>query len=319
MTDLHASHPDTAETLSALNARFVQHERYDQLFDLAHRLVSLRLADLRSGRVTEGLSLALTAGSGSGKTTAMRHLVRAIQKELSVSDYPQAKIISVSVPSPATLKYVGLRILHALGYELTAARQAWYIWDKVRFHLRENHVLFLHLDEAQDLNTRNSKSELPHVANMLKTISQDDAWPVGFFLSGTEGLKDIINFDAQLGRRIKGIRFEPLKLHSDADDVVGLVESYCAAAGICLGPGAEEDSLGERIIHAGAYEFGLAIRLTLMAIEKALYADVDCLSRDDFATAFEEWKGCGDAFNPFLIPDFTQVDPRKLFGEEGDL
>lgn len=316
MTDLNKN---PADQLSELRARFVQHERYGPLSDMVRRLVASRLADLRAGRVTEAMSLALTAGAGSGKSVTIKHLCLEIHRELAVSDFPQGKIVSVNVPSPATLKSFGIRILLDLGYDLTGKREAWYIWDLVRFHLRQNHVLFLHFDEAQDLHSFKSKSELPEIVNMLKSISQDDIWPVGFILSGTEDLKRVINFDAQLMRRVKGYRFEKLQLQNDAEDILALVASYCAAVG--LRPVSPEDgeNLGERIIHASAYEFGLAIKMTLEAIEKALYGGGNYLSREHFAAAFEESKSCGDAFNPFLIPDFTKVDPRKLFGAEGDL
>ncbi len=43
-------------------------------------------------------------------------------------------------------------VLRELGYHLIVERQAWYIWDIVRHQLRERRVLFLHLDEAQDLS-----------------------------------------------------------------------------------------------------------------------------------------------------------------------
>ena len=158
--------------------------------------------------------------------------------------------------------------------------EAWYIWDLVRYHLRENRVLFLHLDEAQDLKSRSTVNEISNVVNTLKSISQDPEWPVGLLLSGTEGLQQIVNFDPQLVRRVKGLRFAPLCFGGDAIDILDLVESYAARAGLRFDRGDQNMQLGERVIHASAYQFGLCITLTIYAIEDALLADDTVLTAD---------------------------------------
>lgn len=145
---------DIADVISQLSSRFAQHDRYRELERKVDQLTAVRLSDLRAGRIQEADSLVLTAATGSGKTTAMRRLIRHANMQLQASDFPEGKIVSVTVPSPATLKSVGISILAALGFRLKSDRQIWYIWDLVRLHLVENKVLFLHLDEAQDLKKK---------------------------------------------------------------------------------------------------------------------------------------------------------------------
>jgi len=310
---------DVPDIMSLLSARFAQHERYFDLERAVDRLLSNRLADLRAGRTKEADSLVLTAATGSGKTTAMLRLIGRLNDLLADSDYPDGKIVSVNVPSPATLKSVGISTLASLGIQLKSDRQIWYIWDLVRFHLSENKVLLLHLDEAQDLKKRGRQNELAEIVNTLKSISQDTEWPVGFLLSGTEDLKEIVNFDRQLVRRTKALSFDPLTPSNDALDMLSLIESYANKAGLVFETIELHDDLGKRILHASCYQFGLVIKLALFAIEEALYGADTSLSDYHFATAFKAWKGCTDAFNPFLVGDYLQIDTQRMFTAEGEI
>ncbi len=306
------------EIMSKLSARFARHHRFEHLEQTFERLLALRLADLRAGRCQEAMSLALIAATGSGKTTAGRRLVQRANQRLLVSDFPNGKIICLTIPSPATLKSVGMSILSALGYDLKTDRKIWYIWDLVRLHLAENQVLFLYLDEAQDLKKKGRRNELPEIVNTLKSISQDPDWPVGFLLSGTEDLKEIINLDTQLVRRMKAIRFEPLTVSSDSLDMLTLIQSYASKAGLSFNAEERNDDLGKRVLHASAYQFGLVIKLSLFAIEEALYAGDAELDCHHFGRGFTTWKACRDAFNPFLVPDYLQIDTQRLYTDEED-
>ncbi len=199
-----------------------------------------------------------------------------------------------------------------IGYDLRTERQAWYIWDLVRFHAKERGVLFLHLDEAQDLSARGTERERQAVVNMLKSLMQDPAWPVGFILSGTHELKDILNFDAQLGRRVYPIQLEPLDALNDGDDVRELVQAYCRKSGLVAADTLSNGDFTARLVHAAASEFGLVIELIIAAIEEALIAKQPKLTSHMFVDAFRRRSGCFDGLNPFLIDDFEHVDPRAI-------
>ncbi|WP_415922094.1 ATP-binding protein [Tateyamaria sp. SN6-1] len=302
-----------------MSGRFAQHERYRVLECGVDRLIAVRLSDLRAHRTQEADSLVLTAATGSGKTTAMRRLIKRANAQLRASDCSGGRIVSVIVPSPATLKSLGISILAALGLQLKTDSQIWYIWDLVRFHLAENKVLFLHLDEAQDLKKKGRQNELHEIVNTLKSISQDTDWLVGFLLSGTEDLKEIVNFDRQLVRRMKAVSFDALTARSDALDMLSLVDSYASCAGLVFDHLIGSADLGKRILHASSYQFGLVIKLTIFSIEEALYAQNPSLETEHFATAFKDWKSCTEAFNPFLVNDYLKIDTSRIFTDEGDV
>jgi len=76
--------------------------------------------------------------------------------------------------------------------------------------------------------------------------------------------------------------------------------------------------LGERVIHAAAYQFGLVIKQTLKAIRICFDEGDATVTIEHFANAYQAEKSCGPGFNPFLVPQFTQINPRQLF-EKGEV
>lgn len=132
-------------------------------------------------------------------------------------------------------------ILRGLGYPVNGRREAWYVWNLVRHHLRERRTLFLHLDEAQDLAARGTERERHSVVNLLKSLMQDPEWPVGLILSGTGELADILNFDPQLGRRFQPIRFDPVSEIADLEKVRDLLSAYVAKTAVFADDGIETE------------------------------------------------------------------------------
>lgn len=306
----------TAQKIALLRDHFIHHDRFEPLEDRFSLLIEKRLADCEAGRTSEAHGLALSGLSGTGKTSAMDQLMMRGRQRLDRSGHQSFSNFSIRVPSPATLKFVGQTLLRALGYQISSERQAWYIWDLVRHHLKERKVLFVHLDEAQDLASRGTRHELNSVASMLKTLMTDPEWPVGIILSGTPELEDILNHDPQLARRMDTVHFESLSPVAHGNDVLDLIENYCSKAKLEPGPDILELAHGERLIHGAANQFGLVIELTLAAIEQAYLADVSRLTRSHFSQAYHLRTSCTDMFNPFVIPDFYRIDARQVFGRE---
>lgn len=151
---------------------------------------------------------------------------------------------------------------------------------------------------------------------MLKTLMTDDDWPVGIILSGTTELEDILNHDAQLGRRMKTIYFGPLSPVGHADDVLDLIDAYCDRGELSVGDDVASTELAERLIHAAANQFGLVIELTLAAMEQAYLQGDTFLRNTHFAGAYAQRSGSEDAFNPFIIPDYHRIDARQVFARE---
>jgi len=174
------------------------------------------------------------------------------------------------------------------------------------------------LPDGKIIQIKGHRRDIPEIVDVLKTISGDQIWPVGFILSGTSDLKEILNFDDQIVRRFSAVEFEPLTRVADTQDTLGLIESYCNAAELRFDPGSHQDLLGERVIHAAAYQFGLVIKQTLKAIRICFDEGDATVTIEHFANAYQAEKSCGPGFNPFLVPQFTQINPRQLF-EKGEV
>lgn len=306
----------TARKIALLRGHFIHHDRFEPLEARFSLLIEKRLADCEARQTSEAHGLALSGPSGAGKTSAMVQLMVRSRKWLERSGHEDFSIVSIRVPAPATLKFVGQTLLRALGYQISSERQAWYIWDLVRHHLKERKVLFVHLDEAQDLASRGTRHELNSVASMLKTLMTDPEWPVGIILSGTPELEDILNHDPQLARRMDTVHFESLSPVAHANDVLDLIESYISKAELAPGPDTLELAHGERLIHAAANQFGLVIELIVAAVEQAYLAGAPRLTRAHFALAYHLRTSCDDTFNPFIIPDYVRIDARQVFARE---
>lgn len=243
---------DVARVVSDLRARFVAHDRYVDLRREFDVLLHRRRADLAAGRSPEARGIAVVGHAGSGKSTAIARLLdRHPDIQCLGPDRLEADVASFLVPSPATLKSVGLACLTGLGYPLRRDRTAMIIWELVQTHLHQRRVLFLHLDEVQDLHVSRSKNEMQAVVNTLKSLMQHSAWPVGLILSGTMALKELINVDPQLSRRLVPVALEPISPTTHGGDVRAVVGGYAEAAGLPVGKEVLEFQFVGRLVHVG--------------------------------------------------------------------
>lgn len=305
--------PEKLEALTRLRATFFRHPRHQKLEREFEALLQQRRAEIQLGLHNEMHGIAVVGASGSGKTTAIRRLIAKHPDLIRPRrDRIRAEIISFLVPSPATLKDVGMAALHALGYPLQRDRPAGVIWNRVRFFLQKRQTLFLHIDEAQDLYTVKSETVLRHVLNTLKSLMQNTGWPVGIILSGMPEIREMLNFDHQLSRRFTPIELLPVSYAADGDMMRELLRSYLNKAVLQPTTDVIHDDFLARLMHSGAAEFGLIIEILLKAIEEAYLQDTDCLEVGHFASAFRRRAGCIDGMNPFIASDFRNIDPRNL-------
>jgi len=263
------------DILADLRSVFFRRPEYRDLSDQFDRLLHRRRAEMRKGGMREARGIALIGPSGSGKTTAVDRLFEKHgDLKLPTADALQTDIISFQVPSPATL----------------------------------------HIDEAQDLYTAKSENALQSVINTLKSLMQNKEWPVGIVLSGMPKVKPMLNYDPQLARRFYPIELRRVSGLTNEQMLTNLLGSYADKARLNLAERTTESIFMERLAHSGAGEFGLIVEIVISAIEEALHDASQHLDDRHFIRAFRRRTGCIEGLNPFVVPDFTSIDPRQLLG-----
>lgn len=309
---------EIAAKIAKLKSVFIRHDDITALSNEFDRQLALRRAQIEGRFWSEAGGIALVGASGSGKSTALHRIFsRHPDVTLLSKQCDGADVVSFQVPSPATLKFVGHQALTALGYPIQSARPAAYLWDMVKFHLKERRTLFLHLDEAQDLFSKRNEKEMRSVINTLKSIMQNRDWPVGVILSGLPDLSALPNLDHQLGRRIVPIQFPRIDVAQKGTDLRAIAHRHANAVDLIVDPDLFAGDFLERLVHAADGQFGITVELIIGAIEEALRCECDSLGHSHFVAAFERRSRCIPAFNPFVAEDFHRLNCRRLF--EGTL
>ncbi|SHK47726.1 TniB protein [Shimia gijangensis] len=253
----------------------------------------------------ETRGIMMIEGSGGGKTTALKKVLSehpAFARQAQSGSQP---VVSIQVPSPATMKSLGLAILAGTGmHDLSERSKAWDIWKLVkhRFGLLDTTALWI--DEAQDMFFSGKPSEIDNMLKTIKSLMQNEN-AVIVILSGTERLSDVTAFDPQVNRRFVKIMPRDLVLGEDEVAVMeGIIRNYCKVADLSFDPGGK---LAGRLIHGSRGRFGRALETILDAIECALNEASSNLTRMHFAAAWEVQEGCAWKQNVFAIDDWRHL------------
>lgn len=245
-------------------------------------------------------------GAGGGKSSLVRHALEthpALQPTATTMP-----CISISVPSPATMKSVSHEILKASRCEgLERKREAHYLWNDVRHRFNLLGTVVLWIDEAHDLFPNGSKSEAPQILKTLKSLMQREG-AVIVILSGVESLWDSLLFDEQVERRYQHFELPPVATASDCKLIWRILTSFCDHAGLQTPP---RGDLVERLLHAARHRFGLCIEQMISAIEIALTRRDAALDVQHFADAYFKRKGCSIGSNIFLAPRWSSIEPSR--------
>lgn len=239
---------------------------------------------------------------GSGKTALVRNHLQNHSglAPIEGNDWPQ--FLHVTVPSPATLKSVGLEILKMLHYpQISERRERWAIWDLVKHRLSLLGIKVLWIDEAHDLFCQSAAGERDDILRTLKSLMQGDHAVVPI-LSGTKPLGELANVDHQVGRRFSTLKLNDISYAADGEDLRELIVHYAGVAGL---EASVTDDLLQRLVHAARNQFGKAVELVVFAIEAALCEGMENLGVDAFASAWALQEGCSFDENVFFATDWT--------------
>ncbi|SEQ91971.1 AAA domain-containing protein [Thalassovita taeanensis] len=202
-----------------------------------------------AGQETRGVIL--IEEPGGSKATAVRTILREVKFLALNPETGEPRYLEIQVPSPATLKSVGLAILAALGVEhIASSAKVWEIWEAVKQRLRAAGIIVLWSDEAHDLIMARSANETESSLRMIKSLMQGDNAVIPI-LSGTRRLAEVAAFDPQVSRRFTKIVPSNLQYGMDEAGLISLVEYFSEEAAVIL-PFLMGSS---RRIHAAVFSF----------------------------------------------------------------
>jgi type II secretory pathway predicted ATPase ExeA len=249
-----------------LRAEFVRNEPFQALADQFDRQLQRRRAVQSLELVEEARGIAVIGAPGSGKSMLVKRVLTQHPELVQpTAGNETIEFVSILVPSPATVKDLGLILLEKLGYPSERkGASAGDIWRQVRTLLQNRKTLFLHLDEAHHLIASQNKNVREGVVDMLKTLLNSETWPVGLILSGTPKMLEMLNSDVQLGRRVDMVKLPAISWASHAKEVRAILITYVKKARLELDDDLDLEDLLPRLVHAGGMSSGLPYKCSCL-------------------------------------------------------
>lgn len=275
----------------------------------------------RVGRLHEGRALTVTGASGAGKSRALERLFIKREEFLGYgnkeSDCP---LISVTAPSPCTLRLLGESILKAIGYPVTRKLDENVVWDLVHQNLPLRGIRFIHIDELQHVAQSRNKVEIGKVQDTLKALMQDKDWPVWLILSGLPSVATFLAKDPQVWRRTRHVVFRDLEMPGDGPMIRKLVEFYGKDKGGRTVEIVEDADFIGRLHHAASGRFGVMVELIQDSVRQALHLRDTSLLVDHFVAVFAARTGCVREDNVFAVPtDWDLIDTSCIWDSDDSL
>jgi hypothetical protein len=269
---------------------------------------TLTLEPVRYSSDADTRGVIVTAPAGAGKTRLIGAALDSLMDSCEPGEDEELQpILRVTVPSPATVKSLGLELLEATGYKAIGVRQErWHIWSMVRHRLGLTGVKLLWLDEAQHLLSR--KADVAQALDTLKTLMQGPNAAV-IVLSGVPELDKIVSHDQQVGRRFSRMRLTEGRSPSFARRVAKIIAGYAEDAGLRA---PDAPGLAEQLLHGVDGRFGLCFEVAIDAIAQALSLNAESLERQHFAEAWGLGRGCAPADNVFLVDEWAATPPLGI-------
>jgi hypothetical protein len=266
----------------------------------------------------EGKGLCLIGPSGSGKSTLLTETFR------SHAAFPNFRVqekwsplVGITAPGSGNLGAIGLRVLHTLGFSVERDLKEHQAWSKLLPELMLNNVLFLWIDDLNNMLTLTSEEELQKVRNSLKDLMNNPEWPLQLIVSGITEMLPFFRQDRQFRRRFRYLYLSKLAAADHADFLQTSIEHLCEVSKIKLDVKPDEDLVG-RLLHAGAYEMGICIEIVVEAVMEALDNSSRRLKRVDFANSFADRFTLSDDQNPFVASGWHAIDMTRLYSQDGD-
>ncbi len=218
--------------------------------------------DCQYGAGSRRRSLFVIGGSGTGKTTALKHHF-AMRDEFQPAR-EQVWRIAMSAPDDeasedCSTKQLARDMLTAMNLPSAKANEA-ELFRLLKSQLKERGIRFLHIDEMQHVIRYNTQRAIQGLQDTLKSLCDNDDWPLHAIYSGVDSLSTFLTGDQQLANRSRVIRFKELSFPGDRKLIERFVKEIAVdACGLTLQAGLLEDEFLEKLCRASGGGVGTMI------------------------------------------------------------
>jgi hypothetical protein len=268
-----------------------------------------REARLKSG-VMEQKGAALIGPAGTGKSRMAEKVIRDFEAIAEATDGREfgSRIVSIIVPGRASIKDTLREILRQMGYPCEANRDEDYLTQRVMAQFEGQRVAALHLDEVQDSGRYATSDSMRMFSKKFRNLMQHRRWPVCLILTATLEGREFINHDQTLTRRLRPIEILPMSFSQDAQLLRNSAATLVHRAGLSDAGLFDVPEFLQILMHASAYRFGIAMEMTIEAIDEAMSEGDREIGLDHFVGAYYLRMNCDDDLNPFISPHWKVID-----------
>jgi hypothetical protein len=312
-----------AETIGKLHSYY--HETaFDERFEVYFEEMMTNVAAQLFGGSGKQRVMFVIGNSNSGKTSLVEHHLQKRQElEPFHNDVGEevSPILRFDAPSKLTGKGLALAGLAALNYDVIAKSMTEYeLYNLLVDQMIEKGKVIAYIDEMQQIVSAKNDDKIQSVADVIKLMAQVKDYPIHLIFSGLPTIanflsarRDLPNRDQQLSNRSHGVIELPILNSKSTEDKKVVKEALigiAAVANLRLGEDVDDDLL-QRTMHAASYAFGSVVELMKKAfINAATFGDT-VVTRENFAAAYSQWRGCLPDENVFLAhdDDWLAVNP----------
>lgn len=302
--------PAIRETAANTVDRIFPFERAVRLKKEFAGVFSHHLGCLESGARFETESILVTGQSGSGKTKEIAELLKRFNASniLLPSGQP-ARFAECELKGTLGWKDLGKNSMRAIGFPVAdrARLTQVEIWERVVTEAKLAGVVGIHYDEAQHIFRKKNETDRLAILDSFKTLMKSHDWPLMLIFSGVPELDGYLQEEPQLYRLINRIRFQDVSLPDDFDTVHEIVSSYALSSKLELDGSIPTEDFYHRLVVAGAFRWGLVIKLTIKAIGIARETGMNALNAGQFIKAWVDKTDTNPAATPFTHSGFETM------------
>lgn len=256
-------------------------------------------------------TLAIIGESGTGKSTALKHVLDSFEEFKPYRNEHNETIIpmlSIEVEYTNTPKDLAIRILRKLGADGSYRSNETVLYDELKNQLRASGTILLHLDEAQHLKKGGSSHAVMGLKERFKSFLVIENWPLHLILSGVEDVSELFTGDQQMPNRSNVMRFDTLSAPADNKRIQDILVDVATNCGLQLDKALTTDDFHGRLVKATGGGIGTLIEMARAACFKALSKGHEAVTVKDFEFVYGRTSGSLPSENIITAKAWVDLD-----------